>query len=220
LFSVLREINDKVARDAYIKTYKETIEIAYSIIRPLFPGHISRDKVDVDDITRTMGKVVTKWIQYTRCCKTECRQLDTTQIQNETAQFVRSLTRKHVHYKPHTFSAICRVHARMIVKYATMLLKYTHLSEYQVTLTDFVIAILYIQCRSFRVNDIVMIPLDVFLASQLPSAGSLRNFGHLGSHVFTSTKNDIQACIIESINRGCLCQSVTYPIIDLSDMLY
>ena len=218
--SVIPAMNDKVARDEYIKRYEQTVHTVYRIIRPLFTGHFDRDKIDIDDITRIMRKVVTKWTQHARCCKNEGRMVDTTLMQSENAQVVRSLGRKHVKYDPQTLSAICRIYARMIVKYATILFKYTHFHEYEVTLTDFVIAILYIQCRSFRVNNVLVIPLDVFLGAQLPSAGSLRGFTHLGSYVFTSTKNDIQARIIQSIERGCLPHNVTYPTIDLSDMLY
>jgi hypothetical protein len=225
LLSVIPAIDDKVARDAYIKVYEQTISIAYKIIRPLLPGHFSRDKVDTDDIIRIMKKVITKWTQHARYCRIDANRihggiLDTTQLQNENAQLVRSLTRKHVYYDAQTFSAICSMHARMVIKYATVLFKYSRFDKYDATLTDFVIALLYIQCRSFRVQDTVMIPVDVFLADHLPTAGNLRLFDHLGDCVFTSTKNDIQACIIESVNQGCLPGCLTYPRIDLSDMLF
>lgn len=218
--SVIPALDDIVGRGVYVGNYQKTIKLAYGLIRPLFPGHFSRDKLDVDDISRTMSKVLTKWTQYTRSCRNKKCMVDTTHMQTETAQLTRSLGRKRVHYDPQTFSMICRLHARMIVRYATILFKYTKLSEYELTLTDYVIAILFTQCRSFRVDDFVLIPLDVFLAAHLPNAGNLRLFDHLGSCAFTSTKNDIQACIIDSIDKGCVPQCLTYPTIDLSDMLF
>jgi hypothetical protein len=218
--SRIPEINNKIASTEYRKIYDETIDIVFKIMRPLFPGHISRDIVDANEISRTMSRIVSRWLQYARSCKNDMCMIDTTHMQNENIQLVRSLRRMRVHYDPHTFSAMCNVHARVIVKYATTLFRYTNLSDYDVALTDFVIAILYIQCRSFRVNGTDIIPVDTFLASNLPSASSLREFEHLGSYVFTSTKTAIQACILESNDRGCMLSSVVYPTVNISDMLF
>jgi hypothetical protein len=60
----------------------------------------------------------------------------------------------------------------------------------------------------------------VFLNRNLPNASSLRNFGHLGSHAFTSTKTAIQAAILESVDNGCGLTYLMYTPIKMSDLLF
>ena len=112
-------------------------------------------------------------------------------------------------------------HCRLVVKYFATLNRHTNIGQRDVQLSDFAVALLYMQRTSFRVQNIVVIGLDVFLSDCLPEASRLSEFTHMDPSSFTSTKSIVQSCIMDAVyTRGVAVSLLVCPGLCFSDLLF
>ena len=211
---------ETVATTAYRDSYVTAINTVVTFIRPLFPGHIERDALDCQCILRAMNRIITCWQKKSKQCLTEKVKLDFTQLRISSHHDDYLLQPRQLHIEPMCLQLLIRSHARLAVKYLVLLLKYTKLEQAEVTLADFVLAILYLQRATFKVADVIIIGTDAFLYHYLPPACHLNNFSHITSHNFTSTKTAIRAAIIEATERdGVPLSTLIYRPLRISDTI-
>lgn len=102
-----------------------------------------------------------------------------------------------------------------IVEFILQLLRYTVIKISDFTFRNLVCGILYLLRTNLCIHETDIFSPDAFL-SVLPSPANLHFYGYEKS-LFTTTKNQIQCCIIESIERGVNAYNLVFPVLPYHD---
>lgn len=194
------------------------IDRVYDILRPLFPGHWDRDALDVSLVVDALNSVIHKWHRYAKTVCSEKRSFCTTDLLLETHTEMCTLQREMIPVEPRTMDIMCKAHSRLIAKYLLTLFKYTDIHAHDLCLTDFILAIAFLQRTNFKVEDVPIFTVDLFLDEYLPSAFYLGRLSSIRTIAFTSTKNAVQSCIVTACKKGVNPSLLAYSPIRLSDV--
>ena len=219
VLSFIPDMKDMVATLEYHETYKKIIQKVYEIIRPLFPGHKDRDILDVGVVLEAMDSVVNAWYRHSKRCVLEDRDICMTDLYLLTQSDMYLLQPRNMVIEPQTMDMICHAHSRHVTKFLVTLFKHTDIDRYDLTLTDFVLSMLYLQRGNFKVSDVKIISVDLFLEEYLPNAFHLGRISSISPNAFTSTKTAIRASILAANERGVNLSLLVYPSLKLSDIL-
>ena len=221
LLSVPPPVEDRVACLAYEKSYSKSIEQVYDMIRPLLPGHPLTEVLRIEQVLCVLGRLVVKWHKAAKLCAETKTQLDFSQLHVLTQHQTQRVAQRQFEPEPSVVDVMAMAHCRLVVKYFATLNRHTNIGQRDVQLSDFAVALLYMQRTSFRVQNIVVIGLDVFLSDCLPEASRLSEFTHMDPSSFTSTKSIVQSCIMDAVyTRGVAVSLLVCPGLCFSDLLF
>lgn len=210
---------DHKALQLYIDLFKRGVKKSFKVIRSLMSGSPERTVLDQKALLRVKTKIVNGWQRHVKTCTQSRTRIDTCELQQIVHRELDAVTMCPVPINKYRMDHLCSKYAAHISAYIVQLLTRTNLGKAEINWTDCVVALLYLQCNRFRLQNTVIIDVDPFLLQCLPPACNLSHFSLLKRNNFTHTKTTIQAAIIEASHTGISLSLLQMPPLQISDLV-